>query len=413
MGLALKIANRLRLNPEGKGRRQSPGVTVAVAGIAVSVAVMLLTLAVVKGFQNQVKQKVMGFDSQISVARYVTNSEDTPFLNYSDSLLAVIKSSLPENAVLSPAVTCTSLLKTDEDYLGLMLVADDNTLQNYIANYVIEGSDTLLADDNSIVVSSLVAKRLNLQKGDRIFAHFFINGGVKSRRLTVSAIYDTSFGERDKRVAFCSLPLLRSVYGIAENQAEKINITGLDFDAVQPLSESLQLSLAEAFYEQKVSDIYQVDSVLRTGAAYFGWLDLLDTNVVVIIILMSLVAAFTLVASLFILVLERVRMIGVLKSLGATDGFISRIFMFLAMRIVAIGLFAGNVAGLLIIFLQDYFHLIPLDPDAYYLDYVPVDLSLTNIILLNISAIFAAWLVLILPSMIVSRISPAATIRYE
>ena len=124
-------------------------------------------------------------------------------------------------------------------------------------------------------------------------------------------------------------------------------------------------------------------------------------------------AAFTLVASLFILVLERVRMIGVLKSLGATNSFISRIFMFLAMRIVALGLFAGNAAGLLIIFLQDKFHIIPLDPDSYYLDYVPMDLSLTNFILLNLSAIFAAWLVLILPSMIVSRISPAATIRYE
>lgn len=413
MNLSLMISKRLRLKPEGKGRRQSPGVTIAVTGIAVAVVVMILTLAVVSGFQNQVRQKVMGFDSQITVKKYTTNSSESPFFSFNDSISGVMRSVLPEGAVLSPCISATTLLKTDEDYIGLQLVSDDETLNGYISEYLVEKGDSILPDEKSIVISRITATRLNLCRGDRIYAHFFVDGNVKTRRLMVSAVYDTSFGERDKRIAFCDSRLLRSVYDLDANDVEKIHISGLQFSEIESLAEDLQQVFVAEYYSGGVGEVYQVESVLRTGAAYFGWLDLLDTNVVVIIILMTVVAAFTLVSSLFILVLERVRMIGVLKALGATNGMVSRIFVYLAMRIMAYGLLIGNVSGLLLIWVQWQFRVLPLDPEAYYLSYVPVEFNFIPWILLNVGAVLVAWLVLILPAMVVSRISPATTIRYE
>lgn len=413
MNLPLKIANRLRLSQGEKGGERAPGVTIAVMGVAVALVVMILTLAVVSGFQSKIRSKVIGFDSQISVSLYSQQAYKTEYLDYDDTIRNVILRSLPPGATLSPSISTTALLKTDDDYVGLQFVSDGNVLDGYIRDYIIIGSDTLLPDVNSLVVSSITARRLNLDVGNRIYAYFFSNGDVKTRRLTVSAIYDTSFGERDCRIAFCSAELLRSVCGIDSTKVGKINISGLEFDNLDGCSDHLQQELVSAFYSGELKDVYEVNCVLRTAGAYFGWLELLDTNVIVIIILMSVVAAFTLVSSLFILVLERVKMIGVLKALGATDGLISRIFIYLAMRIVAYGMIIGNVIGLLLVAVQWKFHTVPLDPDSYYLTYVPVSFNVSDWLLLNIGAVMVSWLVLVLPAMIVSRISPATTIRYE
>ena len=412
MNFSLWIAKRIQLTPNGKKQR-SPGVTIAIAGISVSIVVMLLTLAVVSGFQNQIRNKVIGFDSQITVSKYVQDSSDSPLFAYSDSLSEVMNRALPDGAVVSGQLSSMCLLKTTDDYVGLALVSDKQIVDDYISHYIIESSDTVLRDEKAVLISAITAKRLNLGVGDKVFAHFFVKGNVKTRRFTVGAIYDTSFGERDKRIAFCSSEILRSVLDAEENQVMNLEITGCNFSDISEVSGNLQESLVQNFYAGNLDEIYQVNNVLATGAAYFGWLDLLDTNVVVIIILMSLVAAFTLISSLFILILERVRMIGVLKSLGAENGAISKIFIFLAMKIVGLGLLIGNTAGLVLIWLQSEFHLLPLNPEAYYLSYVPVEFHLSSWALLNVGAIIVAWLVLILPSMIVSKISPASTIRYE
>lgn len=412
MNFSLWIAKRIQLKPDGKNQR-SPGVTIAIAGIAVSIVVMLLTLAVVSGFQNQIRNKVIGFDSQITVSKYPQTPSESVFFEFSDTLKNCIESKLPEGAVISPQLSSMCLLKTANDYVGLQLVADKHAVKDYISNYIIQASDSAVSDEKALYISEITAKRLNLGVGDKVFAHFFVKENVKTRRFTVAAIYDTSFGERDKRIAFCSPDVLRSVLDVGENQVMNLEINGCDFNDILVVSKDLQYSLVENYYGGNLRDIYQVNNVLATGAAYFGWLDLLDTNVVVIIILMSLVAAFTLVSSLFILILERVRMIGVLKALGAENGAISRIFIFLAMKIVGFGLLIGNVAGLALIWLQSSFHILPLNPEAYYLTYVPVEFHISSWAMLNAGAIIVAWLVLIVPSMIVSKISPASTIRYE
>ncbi|MBO4945039.1 MAG: FtsX-like permease family protein, partial [Muribaculaceae bacterium] len=154
-------------------------------------------------------------------------------------------------------------------------------------------------------------------------------------------------------------------------------------------------------------------NVLRTGASYYSWLDLLDTNVVVILVLMSLVAAFTLISSLFILILERVRMIGTLKSLGATNGQIRGIFIYMAEKLMLRGLLIGNLIGLGLIWIQHTTHILPLDADAYYLNHVPAEISWQAVLLLNLSVIVVSVLVLILPSHLISTLSPSESIRYE
>ncbi|MDE7135153.1 MAG: FtsX-like permease family protein, partial [Muribaculaceae bacterium] len=226
-------------------------------------------------------------------------------------------------------------------------------------------------------------------------------------------IYCSNFGEYDDLMAFVSLSTLRKIWGIGSDESTRIEITGIPFEQIQPAARALQEALAQAYYARELPDYLRCRSVLETGALYFNWLNLLDTNVLVIIILMASISVFTLIASLFILILERINLIGTLKTLGATDGLIRRVFIILASKILIKGLVIGNILALAIIIVQSFTHVLPLDPEAYYISFVPMNISLLQVITVNVAAVIAGVLVMIIPSMVISRMSPAKTVRFE
>ena len=244
-------------------------------------------------------------------------------------------------------------------------------------------------------------------------AHFFIGDNLYTRKLNVAAIFNTHFGEYDKTYAFTPIELLQKICRVDSLTGSSVSIDFVEKD-IEETANNLRLRLCEIREDDKgYYPQYRIETINTTGAMYFNWLELLDTNVVVILLLMGCVAGFTLVSCLFIIVLERVRMIGLLKALGATDGMIRRIFIYMACRLVSRGLIIGNLFALALLFAQKIWHIIPLDPEAYYLSYVPVSINLVSILALDVSVIALSFILLVLPSHIISTLSPSETMRYE
>lgn len=416
MNLPLFIARRLGLRHSVSGRR-SPGVPVAVAGVAIAILVMSLTVSVVLGFKNSIRHKVIGFESEIVVSPMYDGRPAHTF-HFNDTLAGIFARTLGPDADVSPRVSATVLLKTDDSYLGIELrgLSNGTQPQKFVKENITDGvmpdyRDSLQSD--RIIISASTAKILSISPGDRIYLYAVDGEGVRTRRVEISALYDTSFGERDSQLAFCSTDFVNKLVGVNNDEVFEIEVNGVGYDRMSASAEALQEALADAYYTGELKEYFRVADATVTGAVYFNWLELLDTNVIVIILLMAVVACFTIVSCLFILILERVKMIGILKALGATDFQVSRVFVYMSIRVVITGLVTGNFVSLLILFLQDRFRLIPLDPASYYLDAVPVEFSLQAFVLLNAGALAVAWVVLILPSMIVSRVSPSVTMRYE
>lgn len=414
----LFIARRLRLRRTG--RRRSPAVAIAVTGLALAVIVMTVSVAVVMGFKHEIRRKVMGFDSQITVHAWQKSDpgryEEVPF-NTNATITDAIHAVIPADASMTYSLRQPGILKTTDNFLGVMLNGIESPSDKpLVAESIVSGTMPDYSDEeqhNAVVLSAATCRLLDLALGDKILAYMFVNDHLRVRNLTVAAIYDTSFGEYDRTYAFCSINMLRRVMDADSTAIGSIHIDGLELNRVQDMAQDLQAELATSIYDSDSGMWYQVDDVCHTGALYFNWLDLLDTNVVVILILMALVSGFSLVSSLFIIILERVPTIGLLKALGAPDAMIRRIFVLMGQRLVLMGMAIGNIIAISFIVAQHYFGFIPLDPDAYYLDQVPVMLDWLSIVAVNAGVFVVAWAMLLIPSCIISRISPARTMHYE
>ncbi|MDE7407099.1 MAG: FtsX-like permease family protein, partial [Muribaculaceae bacterium] len=379
-----------------------------------------VSVAVVTGFKHEIRRKVMGFDSQITIQAWQKTGpgqyEDIAFSP--DSIVTeAISLTIPDDAVLTYGLRQPGILKTDEHFLGVMLNGIESSSDRpLIEESIVSGTIPDFTDashNNSVILSTSTCRVLNLDVNDKVLAYMFIDNRLRVRNLTVAAIYDTSFGEYDRSYAFCSMSMLQRIMNIDSTAVGSIHIDGLPLGNVPDIAQDLQTELATTTYNAGSTLWYQVDDIYHTGALYFNWLDLLDTNVVVILILMALVSGFSLVSSLFIIILERVTTIGLLKSMGATDSMIRRIFILMGQRLVVLGMVIGNAIALTLLIAQYNYSFLPLDPDAYYLNHVPVMLNWWSILAVNIGVFTLAWAMLLIPACIISRISPASTMRYE
>ena len=403
MNAELWISRRLALKAEGS-RRMAVGVSIAVGGIALAMVIMMLSIAIVIGFKQEIKQKVSGFESQVMIypAQAMSPEHENPGIRLTDSLRATIASVMPE-AEVGIALRRPAIFKTDNAFQGIVLkgMTSRKGLE-FVERQLVEGSlppehpDSL----NYVTISSNTANALGLKPGDRILTHFLHNNNLRTRPLKVSGIYNTHFSDYDDVYAFVPMGMLQKLSRVDSITGSVVEMRGLDDEKVDELTQNLHDALIQDILEHPDKGVmYAVDNVHHTGAMYFTWLSLLDTNVAVILTLMAVVSGFTLISCMFILILERVRMIGLLKAMGASNGFVRKIFIYMAQRIVWRGLLIGNV--------------VPLDADAYYLDYVPVEIGWWWILALNAATILVAWLILILPSQIISRMSPAESMHYE
>ena len=414
MNFSYWFSKRISLR-KGTTASTTTGAIIAVAGVALALMVMELTLAVVAGFKHEIERKVMGFDATITVLppyNYYTGVSEGE-MTVNDTLRTIITDALP-GAVPVETFRRHAIMKTDSDFVAVECFAyGDAHDRSFEAGNLVRGGFT--ESDDSIVISETIARQLGIDTASRAYLYFFIDGKPKARRAYVSGIYESNFGEYDKSVIYTSLPFLQTL-GADSARVTGIAIEGLeygDIDLIADDAADLQRALIDHYRLGDVANVYPVTSILERGAVFFSWLDLLDTNVVVIFILMVCVAVFTLISSLFIIILDRVSTIGILRALGASRSVVSRAFVFVALKIVGIGMLIGNALALGIIWLQHATHFLSLNPEMYYLDSVPFDLSWRAALLLNVGVIVGAWLILILPAKVAARINPASTMRYE
>ena len=409
-----EIARRLHFSDNGSsgadgttGRRMArPAVRVAVGGIALGVAVMIVTLAVVFGFKQSIRDKVIGFGGHIQVVNFDNNStyEMQPIL-VTDSLLERL-CSIPGIVSATPFCTKPGIIKTEDAFEGIVLKgATDMSFfeQNLIAGRLPE-------NPKEVLLSERLCRKLRLGL-DSTFYCYFVEEDVRVRRVTISGIYDTEFADYDDMFVIGDMTTIRQLNQWDESQASGIEVRISDFSQLDEVANEVYFATANrmdgegnAYYTQTIEDL---------NPTIFAWLRLLDMNVVVIIILMLAVSAMNIISGLIILILGSIQTIGLLKSLGATNRFIRRIFLTDAAFLVVEGMVLGNVLGLVLCWIQHTFHLLPLDPTSYYVSFVPIAWTWSAWALLNIGTLVLIMLILLLPASIVSRISPARTMRWE
>ena len=421
MNLSSFIGSRLSFKQDS--RSPSAGVVIAVTGIAISFTIMLLAISVVNGFRDEIVNKLSGFHPQITILPPLPQNNEVSNIKpitLDDTLRNRIKAAIPE-AEIQLTISQPSMFKTDSTFQGIVIqgVAPGKSwdfIKSNLETGTVPSAENSAAE--SVVISRMTADALHVKTGDKVLTHFFDGNSLRSRKLLITGIYNSHFKDFDNNLAFSPVKMLQGVYEIDSITASSISLNGMELQQVPAKAEYLYQSLlAESMRDLEdngdSAGVYRVDNIYSQCAQYISWLNLLDTNVIVIIILMAFVSAFTLISSLFIIILERVNMIGLFKAIGATNRQIRGIFIFMAQRLVVRGLLIGNLLSIGVILLQQHFHFLPLNPDAYYLNFVPMQLSPLPIIILNIAVIIIAYLILILPSQLISKISITKSIRYE
>lgn len=421
MSLSSFIGSRLSFKQDS--RSPSAGVVIAVTGIAISFTIMLLAISVVNGFRDEIVNKLSGFHPQITILPPLPQNNEVSNIKpitLDDTLRNRIKAAIPE-AEIQLTISQPSMFKTDSTFQGIVIqgVAPGKSW-DFIKSNLETGTVPSAKNSavESVVISRMTADALHVKTGDKVLTHFFDGNSLRSRKLLITGIYNSHFKDFDNNLAFSPVKMLQGVYEIDSITASSISLNGMELQQVPAKAEYLYQSLlAESMRDLEENGdsagVYRVDNIYSQCAQYISWLNLLDTNVIVIIVLMAFVSAFTLISSLFIIILERVNMIGLFKAIGATNRQIRGIFIFMAQRLVVRGLLIGNLLSIGVILLQQHFHFLPLNPDAYYLNFVPMQLSPLPIIILNIAVIIIAYLILILPSQLISKISITKSIRYE
>lgn len=408
------IARRLYKNEKGSRRVSRPAVLIAQAGVALGLAVMLLTIAVSFGFKHEVREKAVGFSAHLHISNYESAQEYEALPVAADtSLLHTLRSMRGVEHVQRYA-TKPGVFRTDDNFMGYVLkgVGEDYDLSFY-AQYLREGvlpqfSDSIAS--GNVLISRVIADKLQLGVGDRVDS-YFLQGSMRARRYTIAGIYETGFSDYDRLFVITDLKAVQALNRWEADQVAGIEVQLTDFSKVEDMSWELSTILDRT--EDKYGEEYLVQSVTDINPGLFAWLDVLDMNVWLILALMIGVAAFTMISGLLILIIERTQFIGILKALGASDASVRKAFLYLAMLIIGKGMLWGNIVGLGLCAIQKLTHVIPLDPANYYLDCVPIEFNWVFIIAVNVAMFVLSVLVLIVPSHLISRIYPTKAMRFE
>ena len=408
------IARRLYKNEQGSRRVSRPAVLIAQAGVALGLAVMLLTIAVSFGFKHEVREKAVGFSAHLHISNYESAQEYEALPVAADtSLLHTLRSMRGVEHVQRYA-TKPGVFRTEDSFMGYVLkgVGEDYDLSFY-AQYLREGvlpqfSDSIAS--GNVLISRVIADKLQLSVGDRIDS-YFLQGTMRARRYTIAGIYETGFSDYDRLFVITDLKAVQALNRWESDQVAGIEVQLSDFSKVEDMSWELSTILDRT--EDKYGEEYLVQSVTDVNPGLFAWLDVLDMNVWLILALMIGVADFTMISGLLILIIERTQFIGILKALGASDASVRKAFLYLAMLIIGKGMLWGNIVGLGLCAIQKLTHVIPLDPANYYLDCVPIEFNWIFIIAVNVAMFVLSVLVLIVPSHLISRIYPTKAMRFE
>ena len=417
MNFPLFIARRIYSDHIGDQQKVSkPAIRIAVAGVAIGLAVMIISVCVVLGFKHTIRDKVVGFGSHIQVANFYTlqsSAIDQP-IAIGDSMMNVLKKTDGVKHVQRFAMK-QGILKTDNDFLGVMFKGVGPEFDStFIHKNMVEGSIPHFSDQqstNRILISKDMANKLRVKAGDRIFAYFIGDGGVRTRRFTISGIYQTNLAQYDKTTCFCDLYTARKLNAWTDDMVTGAELTVNDFKQLSTTASDIINRVNRT--QDQYGNTFSSKTIRELSPQIFSWLDLLDLNVWIILAIMTAVAVVTMISGLLIIILERTTMIGVLKALGARNSTVRHTFLWFAAFIIGKGLLIGDALALALILLQKFTGFAKLDPQTYYVDVVPVELDWMLIVALNVATMLIALFVLIAPSYLVSHIHPAKSMRYE
>ena len=415
MNFPLFIARKINGN-EDKGRKVSkPAIRIAMLGVAIGLAVMIVSVCVVLGFKHTIRDKVVGFGSHITVANFNSfqRSENYPIV-VNDSVKRALMETQGVHHVQRYAYT-QGILKTDDDFLGVMLKGVGSDFDStFIHQNMVAGSIPAFSDVKSqqkILLSKAIAEKLDLKVGDRIYAYFVNEQGVRTRRFTISGIYETNLKQFDSQICFTDLYTTNKLNGWQPEQCSGAEVQVNDFEQLDAVA--LNILNKVKGKTDRYGDSYSTATIMEQNPQIFSWLDLMDLNVWIILALMVSVAGVTMISGLLIIILERTQMIGIMKAMGTKNAQIRHIFLWFATFIIGKGLLWGNLVGLGLVFLQKYTGLVTLDPKTYYVSTVPVELNVLLILALNLATLLICVFVLIAPSYLISHIHPAKTMHYE
>ena len=395
-----------------------PAVHIATAGVAVGLAVMILSVCLVKGFQGEVAAKLAGFASHIEVLdlNSQTDADNHP-ITADAALMDVVKKTTQAETVQRVSVKI-GVMKTHDDFSGIMLKGIGKEYdKKFIRSCMVEGKFPDFGNNadaiNQIVLSRQIAEMLHLKVGDKVYVYFFTNT-IKQRRFEIAGIYETHLQQFDKNFVWTDLQTINQLNDWGEEQCSLLEVKLQNFDDLEERTAKLGDAVTAYKNSHQITNlsVMSIRDNPRTRPV-LSWLELLDLNVMVILVIMLCVAGVTMISGLLILILERTTTIGVLKALGASNRRIRRIFLVYAGHILVRGMVIGNVFAFLLALLQSQFHLVHLDPATYYVDAVPLAYDPVWLIGINLATLLITLLTLVLPAFIVSVVQPAKTIRFD
>lgn len=409
------IAKRIYAQTDEKRQISRPAIRIALIGIIIGMAVMIVSIAVVMGFKHEVGSKVVGFGSHLQVLS-LTQGDDYELLPVltTDSLEQVIRKQ-PLVTDVQRFVTKMGMLKTQDDFRGIQFKGVDGGYDmSFFRQYLKQGEIPRFSSKeatNQLLVSQRIASDLHIQTGDKVFAYFVNENGMRARRFTVCGIYETHLSEYDRNVVITDIYTIRRLNNWEPDMSTGFEITISDFDRLDDVTEALGNKINKVY--DKNGCLYGVFNIRQLAPHIFSWLDVLDMNVIMILVLMICIASFTVMSGLLIVMLERINMIGILKSLGATNYSVRQIFINFSVMLVGRGMLWGNIIGLALCFLQSQFHIVSLDPSIYYLDAVPIRFDWLLFLLVNAITLIISFFVIFGSSYLMSVSRPAQTMRFE
>ena len=412
MNLELFLARRLYSTRDGKRHLSRPAVTIAQWGVTIGTIVMFISICIIVGFKNQVRDKVVGFGGHIQIQNYNTNSENSSPVT-TDSTFMQSLSTIDGIKHIQQYVQTTGIVLAGREYEGIMLKGVGSSYDlSFFASSIVEGKlpeFTAQIPSNAIVISKITASRLKLKSGDKVNV-YFMQDGIRARKMTVAAIYETHLTEFDNVMALTDIYTTRRLNGWSNDKASAIEITVNDFEqryeCCENIAETMYSAAArnrEALYPATVDELYP---------AMFNWLAVLDQTVWIILILVICIAGFTMISGLFILILEKSNFIGIMKATGANNLSIRKIFLYYAGLIVTKGMLIGNTISIAACILQQQTGIITINPEMYYMSSVPIEFSWL-LVPMNIAMFIISIAILVIPSMLISKIEPVKAIRFE
>lgn len=414
MNLGLFIARRIFWNGDGERKVSRPAIRIATLGVAIGLAVMIVSVAVVIGFKHTIQDKVTGLSTHMQIENYLSANSTDPYPIVIDKDVMMKASKVRGVDHVQRYALTQGLLKTNEDFLGVCFkgIAEEYDT-TFLSKNMVEGSIPRFGTDENkykLLISKYMAQKLQLKVGDGVMA-YFMGSDVRMRKFTVSGIYCSHMTKYDELYCYTSLGTCVRLNEWEEGMCTAAEITVTSYDSIDITAKRVK-RIIDGEVDQ-YGQTYSLRTIFEISPQVFSWLSLLDLNVWIILGLMICVASVTMISGLLIIILERTQMIGTLKAMGARNGSVQRIFLWFAVLIIGRGLILGNVIALALVWAQERWQLVTLDPQTYYVEAVPMEINVLYTIIINIATLILSTLILIIPSYLVSHIHPAQSMRYE